>query len=347
MALEGRYFLPRSTKFVSARALAAAPNRLRIEAADGTLLVEASAKKVRVSARLGRLARRFSFPDGGHFETDDNDGADLLLRELKRRTGGGIVDRIERSWRWVIASILVAALASYLYVEFGVPAIAVWLAQNTPPDVVAVISEQTMRAVDTQMVGPSKLAAKDKTKALALFARVAAHAPRGIMGYRLVFRAGRAIGPNAFALPDGTIVMTDELWPFVKNDDEIEGVFAHEMAHVDRAHGLQEVYQASLIPAAIAVVSGDLSQVSQLAAILPGILVESAYSRGFEQQADDDAAALLLRIGAKPSHMADMLERLDKKFCAKGDCPPSWIGSHPETSARAARLRAEEKGWKP
>ena len=35
--------------------------------------------------------------------------------------------------------------------------------------------------------------------------------PRGRDGYMLHFRKGGPIGPNAFALPDGTIVLTDEL----------------------------------------------------------------------------------------------------------------------------------------
>ncbi|MEJ0042041.1 MAG: M48 family metallopeptidase [Rhizomicrobium sp.] len=145
-------------------------------------------------------------------------------------------------------------------------------------------------------------------------------------------------------MPDGTIVMTDPLWALVKQDAEIEGVFAHEMSHVDHAHQLQRIFEASLIPATIAIFTGDMSQMSQISAILPGIIVQSAYSRGFEQQADDDGAATLRRMGEKPSRMADLLERMDKKLCGKNGCPPSWIGDHPNTAIRAARLRAEDKG---
>jgi predicted Zn-dependent protease len=133
--------------------------------------------------------------------------------------------------------------------------------------------------------------------------------------------------------------MTDALWPLVKADDEIEGVFAHEIAHVDRLHSLQSLYQAAMIPAAIAVVTGDVSQISQVATVLPGILVQAAYSRGFEQQADDDAAAALTRLGGNPAHMADLLERLDKSLCAKSACPPNWLGTHPDTGQRVLRLR--------
>ena len=49
------------------------------------------------------------------------------------------------------------------------------------------------------------------------------------------------------------------------------------------------------------------------AAILPGVLLQSAYSRTFEQQADDDAAALLRRHGEDPGQLADLLERMERE----------------------------------
>jgi Zn-dependent protease with chaperone function len=345
MTLEGRYFFPNSARNVPARLSIADGRAVRIQGYDGVLLADVPVRKVRVSPRLGNIARRFELSDGAHFETYDNDGVDALLRATPRLSGGGLVDRLERSWRSVAASVVLAALAVFAFVVYGIPAAAIQLAKDTPPGVSRVLADQTMAVLDGRYILPSKLNAKDRRKAQLLFDRVALHALRGHAGYRLVFRGGgNAVGPNAFALPDGRVVMTDELWAMVKNDEEIEGVFAHEISHVDHAHGLQRVYEAALVPAAIAVVTGDLSQVSQLSVILPGILVQSAYSRAFEQQADDDAAKLLRRMGAKPAHLADLLERMEKTICAKRSCGPSWLGSHPDTSVRAERLRAVS--WK-
>jgi Zn-dependent protease with chaperone function len=168
---------------------------------------------------------------------------------------------------------------------------------------------------------------------------VAAQGKGGAAAYRLLMRDSPRLGPNALALPDGTIVMTDQLLPMVKADDELEGVFAHEIAHVDRAHTLQGLYQAALVPAAIALATGDLSQISQIATVLPGILLQAAYSRGLEQQADDDAAAVVRRLGGNPAHLADLLERMETQLCQKSSCPPNWLGTHPEGRLRALRLR--------
>jgi predicted Zn-dependent protease len=34
-----------------------------------------------------------------------------------------------------------------------------------------------------------------------------------------------------------------------------------------------------------------------------------------------------------------LLERMERKSCGKAGCGPSWLGSHPATAERAARLR--------
>lgn len=338
----GRFFFPHSARFAPARARIEDDGAFKVTGDDSAVLALLPFRKVQVSSRLANIARRLVLPDGSCFETYDNDGVDDLLALARRFGGDSWVDRLERSWKSVAVSVALAGLAGYVFVAFGIPAIAMKLALATPPAVSHLMSDQTLHALDGAYLKPSTLPQADRAKAEALFARVAEVEPRGPGGYQLVFRGGGRIGANAFALPDGRIVMTDQLWALIKNDDEIEGVFAHEMAHVNHAHGLTRVYEASLIPAAIAVLTGDLSQVSQLSVILPGILVQSAYSRDFERQADDDAAATLTRIGGHPAALAAFLERLETHACGKKECLPSWLGDHPATDARAERLRAED-----
>jgi Zn-dependent protease with chaperone function len=335
-ALAGRYFYPGSSRYVPARAVAQ-DGILRVEDESGAVLAHVSFDHVEISPRMGSLRRRFTLLDAGCFETDDNDAADLLLKDRRK---GISVHRLERSWRWAGISVVLAAAVVYVFVAYGIPAIALWLARETPSSVAATISSQGLGALEKTVLKPSRLTEADQQKAQALFAGVAAQGQRSASDYRLLIRSAPSLGPNALALPDGTIVMTDQLWPFVKAEDEIEGVFAHEIAHVDHAHSLQALYQAALVPAALAVVTGDISQISQMAAILPGVLVQAAYSRGLEQQADDDAAITVRRLGGNPAHMADLLERLDARLCAKSGCPPNWLGSHPQTTARAQRLRS-------
>lgn len=330
--MQGRYFFPLSAQCVDASARAAG-DVLEITSGDGASLGSIPLKTMRVSSRLGAMRRRLDFPDGSSFDTMDNDGVDALMR------GSGFLYRLETSWRIVLASLLVAGLAAAAFIFYGLPATAAWLAHRTPPSVAVYTAHQTLATLDALALEPSKLPPAKQRHTRALLAELSAKAPRGRNGYRLVFRRAPTIGPNAFALPDGTIVVTDEIVALTRHDDELQGVFGHEMSHVDRAHGLQRVYQASLVPAVIAFITGDVSQVGQFATILPGILLQSAYSRVFEQEADDDGALLMRRLGKNPTAMADLLERMNKQMCGKGDCSMGWLGSHPDTAARAARLR--------
>lgn len=279
------------------------------------------------------MRRRLDFPDGSSFDTGDNDGVDAMLGHRS------LLHRLESSWRTVLVSVLVASLAATGFVLYGVPAAAGWLARHTPASIARYTTEQTLATLDKVALNPSKTSAALQHHYQALLQAAAAGAPPAASGYHLLLRDAPGIGPNAFALPDGTVIMTDQMVPMVKSDDEIEGVFAHEISHVVHAHGLQRIYQASLVPAAIVFITGDASQIGHFATVLPGILLQAAYSRAFEQQADDDAAKTLRRIGKNPAALADLLERLDKKMCGHEACIPSWLGSHPATTLRAERLR--------
>jgi predicted Zn-dependent protease len=70
------------------------------------------------------------------------------------------------------------------------------------------------------------------------------------------------------------------------------------------------------------------------------VLVQSAYSRDFETEADNDAVTTLRKMGQSPAAMATLLERLEKKRCGQNGCGGSWLGDHPDTARRAALFRS-------
>ncbi len=298
---------------------------------------------VRASARLGKLRRRLELPDRSYFETEDNDGVDTMLRAAGHLRRGNWIHRLESSLRWAALSVIVAGISVALLIDYGFPAAATWLAWRTPRPVLIAISDQTLDTMDRLFMQPSTLVPADMRRARALFARVTAVGAQDRLRYVLLFRAGNEIGPNAFSLPDGRIVMTDDLFRLAKSDDELEGVFGHEITHADRRHALQMLYEASLIPAAIAMITGDASQFGQIATVLPTLLIRSSYSRRMEQEADDGSAVMMKRIGANPAALGDLLERLNRELCGKEGCSQGWLGSHPDAVLRAARLRAEAK----
>jgi Zn-dependent protease with chaperone function len=341
--LSGTFFPGTSSRPVPARASLTDEGLLVITDDAGAVLAGIAFAKVRVSGRLGQLHRRIILPDHGRFETPDNDGVDAFLRAAGRLRHGATIDFLERSLKWVGVAVMIAVVSTAMMILYGFPAAASFLADATPRPVMSAMSDQTLRTMDRLALAPSRLKPSEMGHARALFARMAAVARQPASHYRLVFRAGAAVGPNAFSLPDGTVVMTDELYGLVRRDDELEGVFGHEMAHADRRHALRMVYADSFLPAAIALITGDASQFGQIATVLPTLLIESSYSRVVEQQADDDSAVMMKRIGADPAALGALLLRLDARLCGKSGCSAGWLGSHPAAEERAARLRAEAR----
>jgi Zn-dependent protease with chaperone function len=108
--------------------------------------------------------------------------------------------------------------------------------------------------------------------------------------HELKFRGGGKIGANAFALPGGFVVLTDELVALAETDLEIIAVLMHELGHVEMRHTLRQTLQGALPGLLLAAMTGD---VDSLASGLPAALMQLRYSRQMETEADAYALASL------------------------------------------------------
>ena len=127
--------------------------------------------------------------------------------------------------------------------------------------------------------------------------------------YRLEFRQGGLIGANAFALPSGIIVMTDELVEMAETDDELVAVLAHEVGHVRGRHALRQLLQAAGVSALAFALLGDVSSISALLSAAPALL-HAKHSRDFEREADGFAKQWLRENGIAESNFDAILCRI-------------------------------------
>jgi predicted Zn-dependent protease len=147
---------------------------------------------------------------------------------------------------------------------------------------------------------------------------------------RLRFRSGGSIGANALAIPNGTILITDELVELAADSIAVMGVLAHEMGHLHLLHGMQIAIQASSLPILVALVTGDLASGSSLLGTIPLTLVSNGYSRAHEREADAFALELLERRGLRTEPVAELFE----KMLSRGADVPGWLSTHPATAER-------------
>jgi Zn-dependent protease with chaperone function len=354
-SLAADYFDGRSARAHPVR-LSRQGDALHIEGAD--VLVSVPLRRVQWPERTRHGMRVAHLPEGGSLHCTDPAAWDTFARACGR--GDSIVVRAQQSWRWVAASVVGMALLVGAVYHWGVPWAARAAVPLIPASVDNAIGEGAMASLDEHLLKPSKLPPEQQQRLRAAFARAAAAQPPGwVPSHRIVFRSSE-IGPNAFALPGGTMVVTDDLVELVDADEAvITGVLAHELGHVRHRHGLRLLVQVSAIGVVASAVLGDFSS---LLTAVPVLLGQAAYTRDAEREADAEAARFLKDAGISPAVMVTFFEKIaargERKETSKADAKddpkpdpaarpgesgrrsPSWLGiaiaSHP---ADAERIR--------
>ena len=303
-----------------------------LPAGGGRPLAGAGLAWVEISARVGSVPRRVTFPDGSIFETPDNDGIDRYLA-ARGRGGAGVVHWLEQFRLRLIVIVLVAfALGGAVY-RWGVPALVEVALWTTPPIVPQLMSKGTLEALDKAAFSPSRLPEARRTEIADGFARIAAQSPRGAGAYNLNFRDGGVIGPNAFALPDGTLVVTDQLVEMAGRDTEmVVGVLAHEIGHVELEHSLRHLYRAAGMTGLIMLIAGDVGSAVEDVVVQGGGLLALSYSRSAEAEADRRSVELMAKAGYDPAAIARFFALLEEKLNDKSGT--SILSTHPGTPQR-------------
>ncbi|MDX2177001.1 MAG: M48 family metalloprotease [Candidatus Sumerlaeia bacterium] len=143
-------------------------------------------------------------------------------------------------------------------------------------------------------------------------------------------------GYNAFAGPGGYVFVTRGLVGLMRNEAELAGVIAHEIAHLEKRHleqsmrreqffrGLQTALRAG----------GNDTDYGQAVGFGQDILFTRGYEPRFEFEADALGAQIAAAAGYDPNGLRDLLARLGQQQAQNG----GWLQTHPASSRRVAEL---------
>ncbi len=160
---------------------------------------------------------------------------------------------------------------------------------------------------------------------------------------------------NAFALPNGQLVIYTGLIDYCETPEELSGVIAHEMAHIEHHDVIKkltkEVGLSMLLTLAGGASSGGIGKE------VVKIISSTAFDREQESEADKSAVKYMVKAGVDPENFANLLFRLSRE---KNDIPKQfeWLSNHPNSKDRAAEILIlrekenhhfekvlNEKGW--
>ncbi len=284
-----------------------------------------------VQAKLGAAKRLIDLPNGGKLEAFDISALEAVIPTKASAFWRGL-HYLENHLGWVLLALLATVFAGWLFLQFGVPKLAQYVADATPRSMEAKLGEQALNGLDSQVgyFSPSKTAPERKAS-IAVALKNMCDKTRDCPPYRMEFREGGMIGANAFALPGGIMVVTDEIIALSKNDTEIVAVLAHEMGHVKMRHAFRQSIQGVLSGLILAAITGD---VSSIASGLPAVLMQMRYSRAAETEADKYALKSMQTACLPPKAFADILQRLEAQMRDK---------DRPSASTEPA-AKAEVKG---
>lgn len=319
---------------------------------------------VKISSRLGNTARYIEFPDGSVFETEENDEIDKIIKQFSAKRYHNLVHRIESSKQLVVVTLITMILIGWCFIQFGIPHFSREVAMLLTDEQTKYLGTDVFKVMDEHMLDDSELSPQKQNELQTIFQSILKTLNK--KDIRLVLRKSKSIGANAFALPDGTILFTDDLIVLAENNDEIVSIMLHEIGHLQHRHSLRMAIQGFSLAIFITAITGDVSASSSIVTSLPAVLIESGYSRGMETEADTYSLIYMLKHGIDPKHFSTIMRKLeashtdvfrtcleDKKLVKdcmseymqsskqKDDDNDSVVGyfsSHPGTSERIKRF---------
>tara|TARA_B100000513_G_scaffold146667_1_gene67957 strand:- start:349 stop:1416 length:1068 start_codon:yes stop_codon:yes gene_type:complete len=140
---------------------------------------------------------------------------------------------------------------------------------------------------------------------------------------------------NAFALPNGQIVIYTAILDQMKSYDQLVALLGHEVSHVNNRHSIKILTRNLAGYMMISLVFSDLNGIMSVLAENAQQLRSLSYSREFEEEADEQALKILVDNNINPYGIINLFEILEK---GSKSSVPEIMSTHPLTSDRKENM---------
>lgn len=153
---------------------------------------------------------------------------------------------------------------------------------------------------------------------------------------------------NAFALPDGHLVVNSGLLEASQNAEEVAGVVAHELVHITHQHVMNKMIKE--VGLSVLISMSSVGNQSEAIRKLLQTLSSSSFDRSLEKEADLIAVDYLAKAQINPKPLGAFLIRITEKAKNGEATLLEWISTHPDAHERAGYIQKKAKkipsNWK-
>lgn len=152
---------------------------------------------------------------------------------------------------------------------------------------------------------------------------------------------------NAFAVPGGFIYVTRGMLDFVHDDDELAAVIGHELAHVARRHGAEQLEALAVAEAGARWLLDREPQLEDIydteegamATEMTAVLLLNGWSRQNEYEADEYGTLYSAKAGYDPHAAIRLFNRMERAFVeGEKDEFTRLFDTHPPFPDRVQRI---------
>jgi len=155
---------------------------------------------------------------------------------------------------------------------------------------------------------------------------------------KLNFRVINSSTVNAFALPNGEIVIYTGILEKMDNYTELAGLIGHEAAHVNCRHSMKMLCKNLAGYIFISALFADVNGIITVLAENAHNLNTLSYSRSFETEADEQAVFSMAQNEINPQGIVSLFKILEKESKYDDYKLLEYMQTHPLTSRRIEKI---------
>jgi Zn-dependent protease with chaperone function len=323
------------------------------------LLIEAWPDNYGYGIVIPGLPVDIEFPDGALFIPNDS-----RFRWPGMSNNHRLAEWLESHWLTVLSSVIIVPLFMWSMVNYVLPAASHAAVVLLPDGIAESMGEQTLYILDETYFDPTELSDQQQQEVKQQWQTIVTQLNLSEDQYKLHFRKFD-MGANAMALPDGSIIVTDDIVTLMNKDpNALIAVLLHEIGHVEYKHSLKMVAQTTATTMLFAIMLGDIEGAGEFILGASTGLLQSAFSRDMEREADDFSYENLPKFNISPAAFADAMTLLANSHSSADSGSDEteesstgnieienslnhwlqYLSSHPETQERinTARKKGEE-----